>query len=366
MSDVRQMIREEAARRGAIPFARFMDLALYCPNFGYYEQLAASPGRQGNFFTSVSVGPLFGELLATQFAGWLENLSTMPPATTTATKQILEAGAHDGRLALDLLRWLRTNRPALLGTLEYWILEPSARRRQWQEETLREFSGRVRWFEDWNALPPSGVNGVIFSNELLDAFPVHRLGWDAAAKNWFEWAVTVQGDDFVWTKIPLNSQLPVPVLPAELLAVLPDNFTTEISPAATDWWRHAARALKTGKLLTLDYGLTHEQFFTPERKHGTLRAYHRHHQTSDLLANPGDQDLTAHVNFTALRETGESAGLRTEALIHQSQFLTAIVSRADSHAPAIQNWTPAQTRQFQTLTHPEHLGHSFQVLLQSR
>ena len=100
-----------------------------------------------------------------------------------APVQILEAGAHDGGLALDILRWLRATRPELLDSLEYWILEPSARRRQWQENTLREFSRRVRWFEDWNALPPSGVNGLIFSNELLDAFPVHRLGWDAATKN---------------------------------------------------------------------------------------------------------------------------------------------------------------------------------------
>ena len=211
-----------------------------------------------------------------------------------------------------------------------------------------------------------GVNGIIFSNELLDAFPVHRLGWDAAAHKWFEWGVAVRGNDFVWAKIPADPQLATTGLPPELLAVLPDNFTTEISPAAADWWRHAARALKNGKLLTLDYGLTQEQFFTPERKDGTLRAYYKHHQSDDLLARVGEQDLTASVNFTALCETGEAEGLQTEAPMTQSQFLTAIVGQTGNQTPVFGEWTSARARQFQTLTHPEHFGHSFHVLIQSR
>src|SRR5205823_2938276 len=177
MTEIDKIVRIELERHGIIPFAQFMRLALYCPKFGYYDHLEGRIGRQGDFFTSVSVGPLFGELLAFQFAQWLERLSGAP-------LQLVEAGAHDGQLAFDILSWLGQNRPALLGSLQYWIIEPSSRRHGWQKERLENFAHHVRWFKDLDALPPGGVRGVIFSNELLDAMPVHRLGWDAALGRW--------------------------------------------------------------------------------------------------------------------------------------------------------------------------------------
>ena len=155
-------------------------------------------------------------------------------------------------------------------------------------------------------------------------------------------------------------------LAPELLAVLPDGFTLELCPAARHWWRQAAAALRHGQLLTLDYGLTAEQILAPERSQGTLRAYHRHRVSPDLLAHPGDQDLTAHVNFTQLQLAGESAGLRTDSLSSQTQFLTAIAGQTWESASRFGEWTPSLTRQFQTLTHPEHLGRPFRVLVQSR
>ena len=198
------------------------------------------------------------------------------------------------------------------------------------------------------------------------------------AKRW----ATLQ---FVWKKLPLTKERgqPAPVrdarvarsalrvanwpeLPAELMAVLPDGFTTEICPAAAEWWRQAAVALKRGWLLTLDYGLTAEQFLGPERAHGTLRAYSRHQPSADLLARPGEQDLTAHVNLTALQEAGESAGLKTEGVFAQGEFLTRIVQANWQDKSGLAEWTPARTRQFQTLTHPEHLGRRFKLLLQTR
>jgi SAM-dependent MidA family methyltransferase len=353
------IIEDELKLRGPMSFARFMELALYCPNFGYYERPEASPGRRGDYYTSVSVGPLFGELLAGRFAGLLV-------AMPDRKRQILEAGAHDGQLALDMLRRLKTHRPDVLDSLEYWILEPSARRRQSQEITLAEFQGRIRWFESWDALPSSGVCGVIFSNELLDAMPVHRLGWDAASGKWFEWGVTSEGGRFVWKKLKMiDAGVTAPVLPKELLAVLPDGFSTEVCPAATNWWCRAAQTLRGGKLLAFDYGLMAEQFFTPERKNGTLRAYHQHHATHDILERAGEQDITASVNFTAIRYAGESAGLVTETFATQSQFLTDIVA-ASAKDPGFYEWFAPHSRQFQTLTHPEHLGQSFQVLVQRR
>jgi SAM-dependent MidA family methyltransferase len=353
------IIEDELALKGAISFARFMELALYCPNFGYYERRRESPGRAGDYFTSVSVGPLFGELLAGRFAGWLEVIPG-------PGRQIVEAGAHDGRLAREILHRLRTHHRGVFESLAYWILEPSARRRQSQEETLGEFADHVQWFDFWNGVPSSGVRGVIFSNELLDAMPVHRLGWDARVGKWFEWGVTLENGALAWTKLSnLEAGVPIPVLPEELRAVLPDGFTTEVCPAAGAWWRRAAETLRGGKLLTFDYGLTAEQFFAPERCHGTLRAYYQHHAAADLLARPGEQDLTASVNFSAIRDAGESAGLTTETFATQGQFLTAIAA-ALANEPGHQEWLAAGARQFQTLTHPEHLGQKFHALVQAR
>ena len=210
MSPLSEIIRREAAQRGVLSFARFMELALYCPVHGYYETKKDNPGRHGDFYTSVGVGELFGQLLAFQFAGWLEDQVQSPKSKV----QIIEAGAHDGRLAKDILTWLQLNRPELFDQIEYWIIEPSTRRQEWQKKTLEQYSPHVRWFAGFQSLlqertchsspaachPP--LRGVIFSNELLDAMPVHRFGWDAQNKKWFEWGVAVEGEKFAWARIP--------------------------------------------------------------------------------------------------------------------------------------------------------------------
>jgi SAM-dependent MidA family methyltransferase len=305
--------------------------------------------------------------------------------------RIVEAGAHGGDLARDILVWLREHRPGLFDRVEYWIIEPSEARQAWQKRRLAEFGNKVRWVRELASLterafpaagvsPPVGLRGIVFANELLDAMPVHRLGWDAKARAWFEWGVTCQAGRLVWTRIndggtggggqqsgaPIGiSHLQIP-MQSGLLQVLPDGFTTELSPAANQWWRTAARALEYGKLITIDYGLTAEEFLRPERKGGTLRGYCHHRLARDVLANPGQQDITAQVNFSGIRAAGESAGLRTNAFLTQAQFLTRIAARTWNDGGSFGKWTPARTRQFQTLTHPEHLGRSFRVLVQER
>ena len=391
MTETATILRQEVERAGAISLARFMELALYCPKSGYYERASKSKvlgpkskvlasrrtqdfglrtldfdpvGRHGDFFTSVSTGSLFGELLAFQFAHWLEGLALGP-------FQLVEAGAHDGRLAFDILGWLRRHRPNLLNRLDFWLIEPSQRRQSWQKARLEQFAGQIRWAESLQALPDGGVNGAIFCNELLDAFPVHRLAWDRSSRKWIEWGVGLSNDQFVWSPLPAierdwDAELTRAglELSPELKAVLPDGFIIEHCPEAGTWWRQAAAALRQGRLLTVDYGLTAQQFLSPERSQGTLRAYRRHQPISDVLASPGEQDLTAHVNFTQLQKAGEDEGLKTDGFLTQAQFLTAIAGTmwADGNgAPAL-----SQARQFQTLTHPEHLGRSFRVLIQSR
>jgi SAM-dependent MidA family methyltransferase len=206
MTEAGQRIAAEIRDKGAITFARFMELALYCPNIGYYEKEEDIIGRRGDYYTSVSVGPLFGELLAFQFAEWLQEYPCPDAAAgksrasgikdkNSPVLRIVEAGAHAGDLAKDILGWLRQYRSSLLQNLEYWVVEPSDRRRSHQQQNLREFSSMVHWVREiaeftqemdseFCALGSESVRGIIFSNELLDAMPVHRLGWDAKARTW--------------------------------------------------------------------------------------------------------------------------------------------------------------------------------------
>ena len=384
MKGLNEIIAGEISKDGPISFARFMELALYCPLYGYYEVKKDNVGRAGDFFTSVSVGSLFGEMLAFQFAEWL----APEVGSRKSEVRIAEAGAHDAKLAKDILTWLRRCRPGLFDQLEYVIIEPSARRQEWQRETLRDFESKVRWLTELPAASRLAVGfppfaGILFSNELLDAFPVRRFGWDARQKKWFEWGVALDGGKFVWTKFQklevggqrsesenqsVQPNFPSSIfhLPSSLLEVLPDNFTTEICPAAERWWRDAAAFLRNGKLFTFDYGLSAEEFFSPERNDGTVRAYRRHQLCTDLLARPGEQDLTAHVNFTAIQNAGEAAGLKTEAFVSQAKFLTQIAEQIWRRPADFGEWTPAHTRQFHTLTHPQHLGRPFRALVQSR
>lgn len=350
------LIREEIEKKGLISFARFMELALYCPETGYYEKKRDNVGREGDFITSVSVGPLFGELLAFQFAEWLREMGP-----EGGQWSLVEAGGHDGRLAADILAWLRQNRPEQYPGIEYVLAEPSARRREWQRETLGPLAERVRWIPGVEAAGP--VRGVIFSNELLDAFPVRRFGWDARRRKWFEWGVAGDGDGFQWRRMePATGES---FCPPELAAVLPDGYVIETGAAAAEWWWAAAGKLERGRLLAIDYGHASAERFSPGRTQGTLRAYRAQRVMADVLANPGEQDLTAHVDFGAVQEAGERAGLRTEQFGAQPQFLTRILQRAAGD-PSFGRMDAKRARQFQTLTHPDHLGRAFRVLVQAR
>jgi SAM-dependent MidA family methyltransferase len=353
------LIEAEISRDGSISFARFMELALYAPGAGYYER-QRDIGKRGDFFTSVSAGPLFGELLAFQFARWLDREGT------SDTLQIIEAGAHDGTLAADILGWLQRRRPDLFSRIEYWLVEPSQQHRAWQRETLREFESNIKWTHDLASLGQGKATRIIFGNELLDAMPVHRCLWNAAAKRWDECRVAGGSGAFVWQRAAAPPALvaALPAVSAELAFVLPDGYVLEHCPAAVEWWTQAACALGQGTLLTLDYGLAEEELFRPERTGGTLRTYSKHYADASLLEHPGECDITAHINFHAIESAGQSAGLKTEQFISQDRFLGQILVQTQGNPVLFDPWTPARLRQFNTLAH--QMGHSFRVLVQSR
>jgi SAM-dependent MidA family methyltransferase len=246
-----------------------------------------------------------------------------------AAIQFVEAGPHNGLLAADILDWTSRHRPDLFERMEYCLLDASPARRAWQEETLRSWLPKCEVGADIESLAVIGRRlGSYFPTNFWMLSPsIVWLGRRAAAM-----AGRLRngpGAAFAWEWLnpPPELAAHLPQVPGPLAGVLPDGFTMEVCPAAVAWWRAAAAKLRRGKLLTLDYGLLAEERFRPERAKGTLRAFTRHHAIADVLGQPGEQDLTAHVNFSALMEAGRAAGLRTEALARQSKFLTEIFAR---------------------------------------
>ncbi len=344
-------IQGQIDREGPISFTRFMSLALYHPQLGYYSSGRCSIGRGGDYFTSVSVGFLFGALLAGQFAEIWETLGRPDDFV------IVEQGAHQGEFAADVLDALRARHPEFFTRVLYRIVEPFSILRERQEERLRKFGPRVQWSADLETMPP--FVGVHFSNELLDAMPVHLL---AVANNgdereWHERLVDFNESGFVFiTRAISDSRL------RERLTTLPappaETYETEINLAALDWIETLSRKLERGLVLIADYGLPRDQFYAPDRTSGTLQAYARHRALPTSLENIGECDLSTHVEWTSLAEHAVELGLTIVGFTDQHHFLTGLLS---TH-PELASAAIEKSRALQTLIHPEFLGTKFQFL----
>lgn len=338
MNELEQRIHAEIAEKGPIPFSRFMERALYEPDLGYYET-QREVGRSGDFYTSVSVGSLYGQLLAFQFADWLSDIE--------GPVQLVEVGAHDGRLSRDVLAYLRDWRPELYERCELILWETSAKHRQWQEVVLVDYLEKIQW-----APKLESFNGVFYCNELLDACPVERLIWEGKA--WWLSVVESDGQSFAWGKRRVSD------------VVLSEGQSPEEGTIFTvgDYgvWQTVCKSLKRGRALVVDYGMSEQDFFDPPRENGTLRGYHQHRMIDNVLTNPGEVDITASVNFTKVERMADAHGLEISPLTRQSQYLVGLFERTLQRSELFPEWTPERTRQFQTLVHPEHLGHSFKIL----
>ena len=293
------ILRERIARAGPIPFRDFMDAALYHPEHGYYASGRARIGRGGDFFTSVSTGPLFGALLARQFAEMWTRLGE--PADFT----IAEQGAHGGEFARDVLTALREIAPACFAATRYHVIEPSEMLHAAQREMLGEFTaGKVRWFPSLDALP--AFTGVHFSNELPDAFPVHAVVWDG--RTWRESHVAFGDGRFHFVEREITS---APLLATlSMLPPVPTGYRTEINLAALEWIDALAAKLTRGFALVIDYGFSRAEHYRPGRTTGTLTGYRQHRRVDDILATPGETDITAHVDFTQAAAAAERGGCR--------------------------------------------------------
>jgi SAM-dependent MidA family methyltransferase len=360
MTALEEMIRAEIRARGPMRFDRFMELALYQPGSGYYAKTGGpSPiGRSGDFFTSVSAGPLFGRLLARQFWQMWRGLGRPP------VFWIMEQGAHDGQLAVDILEWCRAETPGFFNAIRYAIVQSTGALSMHQKcAPEAALISHITWFETIAELAAERPVGVFFSNELVDAFPVrsitHRSG------QWLEQHVRIEGEALRWIDRAIEDAELVQAI-GELPLPTVEGYTTEINLRARSWMAEVGRALERGYVLTIDYGHPASRYYAPHRTGGTLTAFVKHHAVDDVLAEPGTRDITAHVDFTALAQAGEKAGLTTLGFLDQQHFLMGVahdeLSGADGPMVEIQK----NLRAWNTLTHPEHLGADFFALLQAK
>ena len=305
-----------------ITFAEFMALALYHPDYGYYSSGQVAIGAEGDFFTASSLGPDFGELLAEQLAEIWLILDYPKPF------QIVEMGAGLGDLAIDIFNYWQSNYPDLLKNVEYNIIEQSPSLIATQQEKLQSFleNGiKLNW-KNWSDLENTSVKGCFFSNELIDAFPVHQVIWQDDQLQEI-YVGENQGE-----LIEIIAELSTPELLNYFQQVqininsadYPEGYRTEVNLQAFDWLNRVSQKLKQGYLLTIDYGYSAQKYYHPQRSQGTLQCYYQHRYHSDPFVNLGFQDITTHVNFTALENHGQSIGLETLGFTNQGLFLMSL------------------------------------------
>jgi SAM-dependent MidA family methyltransferase len=374
------ILREEIRARGPILFARFMELCLYHPEFGYYNSGRAKLGASGDFYTSAHVAPVFARILARHFERVWERLGR------PARFDLVELGPGDGSLARELLSWARGRHPAFFASLCYTGVEQSAHLRGKIEEGLRHFGGRAQvvadfaeqahgpaeagsWLRQQPRTTSPGVCGCVFANEFFDALPVHILVWRRG--RWRERLVAVKAGRLVWVErepslADLSQQAELCCDPSLPKDARPNGWAAEIRPQAGEWLKRIAAGLAQGEVLIVDYGYTLDEWRGGRFPEGSALAYRGHQVAEDLLGHPGDQDLTAHVNFTELAEAGKASGLRLRSLETQAKFLVTI-GEPDEFADVFADCASEAERQrraqlLKTLILPQGMGEAFRVL----
>ena len=300
-----------------ITFAEYMALALYHQQYGYYNSGAITIGSKGDFFTSSSLGKDFGELLGIQFRQMWQNLGCPNPF------YLVEMGAGNGELAQDILNYLQSEDDLFTQALKYVIIEQSPALITIQQQLLSSFD--VGW-QTLSDLVQNSIVGCFFANELVDAFPVHLITKNHDSLQ--EVYISLEQDKLTETIHPLSSDKITQyfdLIDIDLLdKQYPNNYRTEVNLQALDWIETVANKLKQGYILTIDYGYPADRYYRPSRDRGTLQCYFQHRRHHNPYANLGYQDITAHVNFTALERQGQLCNLQTLGFTQQGLFLMAL------------------------------------------
>jgi SAM-dependent MidA family methyltransferase len=357
-SPLSEILVAEINARGRITFAEYMDACLYHPQYGYYAK--ADQDARRDYVTSVDVTPVFGRLLARQFHEMWVHLGRPEPFW------LVEGGAGTGELARQILDFAADSVPELYSATRYVAVERSAPRRAAQMTSLANHFANGR-FSSSAELPDKISCGCIFSNELLDAFAVHRVVRESGDLR--EIYVALGQNGFCDQIGPLSSPAIAEYFDAMDIR-LRDEQVAEVCLAGRNWIEAVAKRVQRGFVLTIDYGHEARELYDERHMRGTLLAYGRHRASEDFYRKPGAQDLTAHVNFTALDVWGSRAGLERSGLTSQTNFLLALArhgSFADLHAPeASEHEQTAARLRFKTLIHPEGMGETFKVLVQHK
>lgn len=341
---IRQEIR---ANNGWIPFTRYMELALYAPDLGYYAGGSAKLGKDGDFTTAPEITPLFGGTLAL----FAEELFASRPL------DILEFGAGTGKLAGDILQTLRQRGVAVAA---YQIVELSAELRSRQQQALRDYP-QVQWLDK----PPAAFTGLVIANEVLDAMPVPLLIRQGG--RWRERGVMIDGEQFAFADRDCLQSIGAQIPAAD---ELPEGYLTEVHPQQAGFIRMLADMLCAGQggmALLIDYGFPAPEYYLPQRAQGTLMCHYRHHAHGEPFYLPGLQDITAHVDFTEMARAGLDAGLALAGYTSQAGFLLAAGLPALLQAETADDpkrWLPIANA-VQKLTSPAEMGELFKVLLLS-
>jgi SAM-dependent MidA family methyltransferase len=331
---------------GWIPFSRWMELALYAPGLGYYSAGTHKFGSAGDFVTAPEISPLFGRTLARQVCDIMAH--SMP--------HVIELGAGSGLLAVDLLREME--RLECLPD-RYDILEVSPDLRARQQKLLRQKVPHLMEHVHWLDTLPETITGVLIGNEVLDALPVHLVHWTDDLI--MERGVASKGKKFIWQdRLP---QIPALLEIAQKLSV-PDDYLSEISLATRGLISSLSERLRHGALLFIDYGFGAREYYHPQRTQGTLMCHYRHHAHDDPFFLPGLQDITSHVDFTAVAEAAIDNGAAMLGYITQAHFLIncGITEFLATSNPENVREYAAQSAQLQKLTSPAEMGELFKVI----
>jgi SAM-dependent MidA family methyltransferase len=336
---LRKIIHESAPLR----FFDYMALCLYHPEHGYYAQEPRQVGRAGDFFTSVSSGPLFGILLAERIAQWWKEKAI------TGAWRIIEPGANQATLAIDVLSHLRDHHPQVYAELCYVTVDPLPVPHRFQQKALASFGNHAMALTSLAGLSP--LPTFVMANEVLDAFPCHCV--EKTASGWQEIWIESDALDAPLRESLRDSDLPLPDALND--PALPIGYRTEVRPAADVFFRSLREVMTHGRMLFFDYGFAAPEYYAVDRTGGTLRLYRKHQASEDALTEPGASDITAHVDFTAIFHCIDALGMKVTTFAPQEFFLTKLVPSLLSQGL----WQDAWQNNFQTLVHPAHLGGKF-------
>ena len=359
---ITEYIKNIIKSEGKITFARFMDIALYHNDYGYYMADIQRIGKDGDFYTSPDVQPFMGKVLGEQLQKMWESLGKVPFS-------VIEMGAGKGLMAFDILSHIKDVHPEFFDNLTYIIIEKSVNFRERQEKLLGDFNEKVKWADSIYDLNMSNkLTGCVLTNELVDALPFHRVYQDN--DTFKELFVTIENDLFTEViDAPSTDKLLQHMKRLKLPLV--DGMKTEINLAAMEWQKDIASILDKGFVLTIDYGYPASIYYAPSRSKGTFLCYYKHTTNENPYERIGLQDITAHVDFTSLALEGKELGLDLIAFTDMASFLMFngkdLIEKEFQVGLDLNQVTAfKKISAIKNLIHPEGMGGTFKVLIQGK